>query len=394
MKTPDFPALAGKLEEQLIAWRRDFHTYPELGFQEERTAATAAAELQSLGHQVVTGIGTTGVVSSLKGSGNGKSILLRFDMDALPVQETSTADYASQVPGVMHACGHDGHVAIGMGCARLLTSLRADLPGDVIFVFQPAEEGLGGAERMLADGLLERWKPDAALALHLWNDWPVGVFGIVEGPVMAGADAFEMTVRGHGGHGAAPQQTHDPIIAAAQIISALQTIVSRNVSPLDSAVVSVTAVTAGDTFNVIPSEAKLKGTIRTFDAQVRTMILERLEAIARGIADSYGCTLELVLRKISPPLVNQPGITRSVSECIEQLYPRATIQREERVMGSEDMAQILEQVPGCYFFVGSKDSERGLDAPHHNPAFDFDESALTRGVAAISAAAWKILEEV
>ena len=256
--------------------RRDFHQHPEIGFQEVRTASIVARELRELGLEVSTGIAETGVVAMLEGERPGPTALLRFDMDALPVTEETGAEYASLTPGVMHACGHDGHTAIGLTVARLLHAHRDELAGTVKLVFQPAEEGLGGAKRMVAEGVLANPRPDLSLALHLWNDKPFGWIGVTPGPAMAASGRFQITITGSGGHGAAPHLTHDPVVAAAQIITALQTIVSRNVRPLDSAVVSVTAIEAGDAFNVIPSTAVLKGTFRTYRPEVEALLKARI----------------------------------------------------------------------------------------------------------------------
>ena len=245
------------------ARRRDFHMHPELGFQEVRTAGIVADELRALGLEVHTGIAETGVVAILRGEHPGPVLLIRFDMDALPIQEENEAEYASQNPGVMHACGHDAHTAIGLSVARILNAHRGDIHGTVKLVFQPAEEGDGGAERMVAEGVLENPRPDRCLALHVWNSQPSGWLGITPGPVMAAAETFHVKIIGRGGHGASPHRTVDPLYAAAQIVTALQSIVSRNVAPMDTAVVSVTAIHSGTTFNVIPQTAELQGTIRT-----------------------------------------------------------------------------------------------------------------------------------
>jgi len=245
------------------ARRRDFHMHPELGFQEVRAAGIVADELRALGLEVHTGIAETGVVAILKGEHPGPVLLIRFDMDALPIQEENEAEYASQNPGVMHACGHDAHTAIGLSVARILNAHRGDIHGTVKLGFQPAEEGDGGAERMVAEGVLENPRPDRCLALHVWNSQPIGWLGITPGPVMAAAETFHVKIIGRGGHGASPHRTVDPLYAAAQIVTALQSIVSRNVAPMDTAVVSVTAIHSGTTFNVIPQTAELQGTIRT-----------------------------------------------------------------------------------------------------------------------------------
>jgi amidohydrolase len=313
-------------------------------------------------------------------------------MDALPIQEATGAVYASQNPGVMHACGHDGHTAIGLTVARLLNEERRRLAGTVKLVFQPAEEGLGGAARMLAAGVLENPKPDLSLAIHLWNGLPLGSLGISPGPVMAAAEIFKLRVIGKGGHGAIPNLAVDPLIATAQIISAVQSIVSREVSPLQSAVISITSVHAGETFNVIPAEARLQGTIRTFDPQVRERVLERFQQILYGVAQALNCQVELDLQGLAPAVTNDPQITGRLAELASQVLPPGEIDQNYRTMGSEDMAFLMQTIPGCFTFVGSANHAQGLDAGHHHPCFDFDEEALVRASALMAAAASDFLK--
>jgi amidohydrolase len=372
--------------------RRDFHQHPELGFQEVRTAGIVARELSALGLEVTTGIAETGVVALIEGERPGPVVLLRFDMDALPIQEATEAAYASQNAGVMHACGHDGHTAIGLTVARLLNEERHRLAGSVKLVFQPAEEGLGGADRMVSAGVLEDPKPDLSLAVHLWNEFPLGRLGISPGPVMAAAEIFNLRVIGKGGHGAIPNLAVDPLVASAQIISAVQNIVSREVSPLQSAVISITSVHAGETFNVIPAEARLQGTIRTFDPQVRERVLERFQQILNGVAQAMNCQVELDLRSLTPAVTNDPQIAARLAEIASQVLPPGEIDQNYRTMGSEDMAFLMQTIPGCFIFVGSANHAQGLDAGHHHPCFDFDEEALVRAVALLTAAAADFLK--
>lgn len=372
--------------------RRDFHQHPELGFQEVRTAGIVARELRDLGLEVSTGIGQTGVVGMLEGALPGPTILVRFDMDALPIQEETGAEYASQNEGVMHACGHDGHTAIGLTVARLLQAHRQELAGSVKFVFQPAEEGLGGAKRMIADGVLEQPAPDLALALHLWNEEPVGTLCITPGPIMAASETFQVLLTGSGGHGASPHQTSDPVIAAAQVISAMQTIVSRNVDPLHSAVVSATAVKAGEAFNVIPETAEIRGTIRTYLPETRRLVLKRFEEIVHGVAGAFSCQAQITTREITQAVINRPEITQRVQQVARQVMPQARLLTDYRSMGSEDMAYMMQTVPGCYFFVGSRNDALGFNAPHHNPRFDIDEEALPQAAGLMAAAAVELLQ--
>jgi amidohydrolase len=323
----------------------------------------------------------------------GPVILLRFDMDALPIQEETGVDYCSETPGVMHACGHDGHIAIGLSAARMLYNHRQELGGTVKFVFQPAEEGLGGAEDMIKEGVLMNPKPDLALALHLWNEKPVGWLGIRSGPVMSASEIFKLRIIGRGGHGAAPHLTIDPVYASAQIINALQSIVSRNVPPLQSAIVSVTTIHTGDAFNVIPSSTEMQGTIRTFDPTVRERVLSRFHQIVEGIAETMECQVELNLQSITPVVINDPQITEVIWQAAEQVLPDSQLDDDFSTMGSEDFAFMTREIPGCYFFIGSANPEMGLNASHHHPKFNFDEDALPRGVALITAAAVQFLRK-
>jgi amidohydrolase len=312
-------------------------------------------------------------------------------MDALPIQEETRAEYASETPGVMHACGHDGHTAVGLTVARLLHKRQPELAGSVKFIFQPAEEGMGGAESMVAEGVLEDPRPDLALALHLWNHAPLGWLGIANGPVMAAAEFFHVKITGRGGHGAMPHQAIDPVLAAAQVVIALQSIVARNVSPLETAVVSVTTLHGGDVFNVIPPAVELQGTIRTFQPAVRERVLDRFRHVVEGVAGALGCTAEIDLRRLTPAVINDSNAASIVRQAAAQALPEHTIEVNFNTMGSEDMAYMMQSIPGCYFFVGSANVEKGLDAAHHHPRFDIDEDALPQAAALMAAAAAKFL---
>ena len=393
---PDFLTQAKELFPYIQSLRRDFHRHPELGFREFRTGGIVAKELAALGIEVTKGVGKTGVVALLEGAKPGPTLLLRFDMDALPILEETGAEYASQNQGVMHACGHDGHTAIGLTVAKMLFAHRDQLAGTIKFCFQPSEEGnngeeVGGAEMMMREGLLESPKVDMTLSLHLWNEKPLGWLGVTKGPIMAGADIFTVRIAGRGGHGAIPDAAVDPIVAAANFVNALQTIVSRNVSPLDTAVVSVTSIHGGTAFNVIPPEVRLEGTIRTFDHAVRQRVVERFEQIARGVAEGMGCQVDVEIKRITPALVNDEALASRVRETAQRVLSASTLDLEYQTMTAEDMAFMQEKVPGCYFFVGSNDRARGLDYGHHHPKFDFNEEALIRGAALMAAAAMDIL---
>jgi amidohydrolase len=389
----DYLTEAKELLEYTRFLRRDFHRHPELGFKEFRTSGIVSSELKALGLEVTSGVAETGVVAILEGEMPGPVALLRFDMDALPIEETTGAEYASENPGIMHACGHDGHTAIGLTVARMLTSHRADLAGTVKLIFQPAEEGLGGAERMVAEGVLNNPKPDFVLALHLWNENPLGWLGVTEGPAMAASETFKVKIIGKGGHGAVPSAAVDPVLAAAQVITAVQSIPSRNVHPLQASVVSVTSVHGGDAHNIIPEAVVLQGTIRSFDRKVRSLVLERFQAIVKGVSQAMGCDCEIELRSITPAVINDLEISAAVLETARFLFPGDEISTHEKTMGSEDMAHMMQDIPGCYFFIGSNNKEAGLDAAHHNPRFDFDEQALPKAAALMVAASMGILKE-
>jgi len=374
------------------AIRRDLHRNPELGFKEVRTAGIVARELRELGLEVTTGIAETGVVGLLEGSQPGPVVLVRFDMDALPVQEQTGADYASGTPGAMHACGHDGHVAIGLTTARLLSEVREQIRGTVKLVFQPAEEGLGGAARMVEAGVLQSPLVDFCLALHIWNEKPLGWMGVPDGPLMASSDILAIRMEGKGGHGALPHQTVDPVAAAAQMITALQTIVARNVSPLQSAVVSVTKLRAGETFNVIPQSAELSGTIRAFEPAVRSMVIGRIEQVVQGIAQAMNCAASVQIHDLTPPVINTPSVAKIVADAAMSVQPDLKLDRAYRTMVSEDMAYMMRNIPSCYFLVGSANPEKNLVFGHHHPRFDFDEQALSTGAAVITSAALDLLK--
>ena len=385
MAQPDFREEAEKLFGYMVEQRRDFHRHPELGFQETRTSGIVAETLQALGLEVQRGVGQTGVVALLEGANPGPTILVRFDMDALPIQEENLHDYASQNPGVMHACGHDGHTTMGLALAKILTQHQADIAGTIKFMFQPAEEGLGGAFAMIADGVLQNPRPDVALAMHLWTPEEFGKVRVVEGPCMASSSVFTLTVQGHGGHGAAPHLAVDPILAAAQIVSALQSIVSRNINPQDSVVVSIGQFSAGTTFNVIPDRAILKGTVRSYDNDLHRTIYRRILEMAHNMAIAFRCEATMETIAIVAAVNNAPEPTAVVRLAAEQTMGAANIV-EHRTMASEDMGYILEEVPGCYFFIGARNQEKGFTFPHHHPRFDFDERAMVDGVAVMGQA--------
>jgi amidohydrolase len=371
---PNIPQIESYASE-LTAIRRDFHAHPEIGFEEQRTSAIVAEKLASWGIAVHRGLGGTGVVGVLQGKGQGsRAIGLRADMDALPMEEETNLPWRSTVPNRFHGCGHDGHTAMLLGAARYLAETR-NFDGTVCFIFQPAEEGLGGARAMLADGLFRQFPCDEIYALHNAPDLDPGQVAVLPGPAMAGADFFDITVKGYGSHGAMPNYSRDPIVAASALVGALQTIVSRNVVPLEAAVVSITQFHGGSAHNVIPGEVRLAGTARAFAQKVRAQIRERMTAIANGIAAAYGVEIGIDIRDLFSVLETHP------EQCDVVTHAARDILGSDRVltdaaprMGSEDFADMLQAVPGAYFWLGHAGS-----VPVHNPGFVLDDAILPVG---------------
>ncbi len=372
--------------ESLIATRRDVHRHPELAFEERRTAGIIEDRLRRLGLEPRPGVGKTGVTADAGARGGGR-ILLRADMDALPLTESSGADYASREAGKMHACGHDGHVAILLSAAERLT--RGSESGRLRFLFQPAEEGAAGAEACVRDGALEG--VTAALGLHLWNQLPVGKIGVNRGALMAAVDEFSITVEGPGGHGAAPHETSDTVVAAARIVEALQSVVAREVSPLEPAVVTVGTIHGGSAFNVIPSTVKLTGTTRFFSDAVGRALPGRMERIVAGTAAAAGVRARLEYRSINRATVNDQEVADVVIAEAARLLGPENVETDTRTLGGEDMSVYLAQVPGCFFFVGS--APEGAHRPHHSPVFDIDERALSIGVLLLEGAARAVAQK-
>jgi amidohydrolase len=379
--------------DTLIETRRDLHRHPELAFEERRTAGIVAERLRAAGYAVRTGIAETGVVGEMNGgAGAGPTLLLRADMDALPILEECAHDFVSTLPGRMHACGHDAHVAIGLAVAERLAATRDQWGGTVRYVFQPAEEGAGGALRMIEEGsILEG--VDAALGLHVWLGLPTGTVGVVAGPFMASAGEFEITIRGKGGHGAMPEQTVDAVYVGSQVVTALQGIVSRGVSPLESAVVSVGAFHAGNAYNVIADTAVLTGTVRAFDPALCDDLPRRIERVAKGVCEALGAGYDFRHRLDTPPTVNDAGLAESVRLAAEAVVGRDRVRTDPdvRTMAAEDFGEMLMRVPGCYFFVGARNEGRGIVHPHHSPRFDLCESCLPTAVDVLERAARRVL---
>lgn len=387
----DLRETAEEIGPGVVADRRDIHLHPELGYEEKRTAALVAARLRDLGLSVRTGVGGTGVVGILRGGKPGKTVLLRADMDALPIQEENQTDYASQNPGVMHACGHDAHTSILLGVARLLADRRADIPGTVKLMFQPAEEGGAGARKMIDDGVLENPAVDAAFGLHVDAERYVGQLSVRPGLSSASSDRFTIVVRGRGGHAARPHRSVDPIVVGAQIVTALQTLVSREVSPIEPAVVTVGSMSAGTTFNVIPDTATIKGTVRAYNEEIRALVQERVGELARGIAGAMRATAEVEYRVGYPVLANDPEKVDLVKGALGELLGTNAVLDRDPSMGAEDFAFVLQRVPGAFMYLGVRHQSWKTPRSVHTATFDLDESALPVGVAAMSAAALKFL---
>jgi amidohydrolase len=385
--------LTAEQRERLIELRRDFHRHPELAHQEHRTAGIVAQRLQSLGlDEVRTGVGQTGVVGVLRGGRPGRTVMLRADMDALPLAEADRGQaYQSVNQGTHHACGHDGHTAILLTAAELLVARRRELPGTVTFVFQPAEERVGGAEGMLAEGALEP-RPDACFGLHLWNDLEVGRVDARAGPVYASADAFVITVNGPGGHAAMPHQVPDPVVASAQLIVVLQTLVSRESPPMEPAVLTIGSIHGGTAPNIIPTRVELQGTLRVFDPALRQRLLGRLREQVSCVAAACRVEADFRLTESCPACINDANMSELVRGVAERLVGPRHVLDQTRTTGADDMSLFLDAVPGCYFFVGSANAERGLASPHHSPTFDFDERALDIGVQVLTSTAIAFLE--
>ncbi|MFN5981026.1 MAG: M20 family metallopeptidase, partial [Pseudanabaena sp.] len=351
-----------ELQPSIVQWRRDFHRFPELGFKEKRTSTAIAEKLTAWGIPHQTGIAQTGIVARITGKrkGHHKVLAIRADMDALPIQEENIVNYRSQIDNMMHACGHDGHTAIALGTAKYLWEHRDDFSGTVKIIFQPAEEGPGGAKPMIEAGVLANPTVDAIIGLHLWNNLPLGTVGVRSGALMAATEFFHCKITGRGGHGALPQQTIDSILVAAQVVNAIHTIVARNVSPLESAVISIGEFHAGSAVNVIADSAKLSGTVRYFNPEVGMKIASRLEEVIAGVCASHGATYDLQYHKLYPAVINDYAIAELVRSVAENVIETPEgIVPECQTMGGEDMSFFLEAVPGCYFFLGSANPDKG-----------------------------------
>lgn len=398
--SPDFRAEATKMRASLVEMRRDFHMHPELSNREERTSATIAARLKSLGIPAETGVARTGVVAKIVGGKPGRVIAVRADIDALPINETMDVPYKSLNPGVKHACGHDLHTTVGLATAELLWKHRAELPGTVYVVFQPAEEGpppgeAGGAPLMISEGLLERMKPEAFFALHTMPTVEVGDATFTPGPQMASSDRFKITVTGKGSHGAEPHRGIDPIVISSQIILGLQAIDSRRIDPLEPIVVTIGQIHSGTRFNVVPDRAEMEGTLRTLSATTRTDARRLIVEISEGVAKSAGATAKVEFDDPSanPPLVNDAKLSVFGEASLVRTLGRDHVRIERPRMIAEDFAQFAERVPSFYFFLGVGNKAKGITGNLHTAEYDIDEDALVIGTTAMTNMVWEYLEE-
>jgi hippurate hydrolase len=377
--------LIGEIERlagEMTAWRRDIHAHPELGFQEQRTAGFVSSQLKKFGIEVHEGVGKTGVVGVLRSGKGGRTLGLRADMDALPIREANTFDYKSRKDGVMHACGHDGHTTMLLGAASYLAATKR-FDGTVHFIFQPAEEGIGGAKAMIDDGLFKRFPCEAVFGMHNRPGMPLGRFAVRSGPMMAGGAFFDIDIEGVGSHGARPESGVDPVLVAAHLTAALQSIVSRNVRPVDTAVLSVTQIHSGDAYNVIPQRARLSGTARCFSREVMSLIEKNLRRLAESLAAGFGAKATTDFRVTFPPLLNDPNEAEFAASICSDIVGTDHVKRDPAlIMASEDFAFMLAEVPGCYINIGNGDGssdDRAGACEVHNPSYDFNDRALPYG---------------
>jgi len=366
-----------KIKNTIIETRRDLHKHPELSFKEFRTSKIVSEKLEKFGFEVQTNIGKTGVIGVLKGKHKGKTIAMRADMDALPIQETSDVPYKSINDGIMHACGHDAHVAILLGAAEILSKKINQINGNIKFIFQPAEEGFGGAQYMIDDGAID--DVDEIYGLHVWNYQKAGTVGIKSGPVMAAADKFTISIKGIGGHGAAPQGTVDATIVASYLIQSLQTIVSRNVNPLESTVITIGQINGGNNFNIIADKIILKGTARAYTQKNRNLIKKRMHEMCKGVGQTFGAKIQLNYKDGYPPVINDNNITNNVKKAANKIIPEGIVS-PYLSMGGEDFSYFANKVPGCFFFLGSlPEGKEIMSTPQHCSHYDIDEDVMLIG---------------
>ncbi len=391
----DFKHMARQIQAEMIEWRRHIHSHPEIGLEVPETAAFIASTLEKMGLPVKTGIAGHGVTTVVEGKSPGKVFAIRADIDAIAVTEQTGLDFCSRIPGKMHACGHDGHAAMALGAAKLLAARSSDLKGSVKIIFQPAEEGPGGALPMIEAGVLEEPKVDVIIGCHLGTIWGLesGEVGVKPGPLMASTDSFSLTIHGKGGHGAVPHMSVDPVVVGAQCVTALQTIVSREINPLDPAVITVGKFHAGTVANVIPDKADITATVRYFNPSLQSLIRERVEGVLGSIITGMRATYDYTYREGYPPLVNDEQFTHFFRQVAADTLGKDQVKDlREPTMGGEDMSYFLSRVPGTFFALGSPRAVDGAVYPHHHPKFDIDENALWVGAALFAESALRWLQ--
>jgi len=382
--------LLNDVRSDVVRWRRHLHRNPEPSFQEEQTSQFVHETLESFPALQVSRPTRTSVMGHLRGGRPGPVLAIRADMDALPIQEENDFEFASRRAGVMHACGHDAHTAMLLGTAKVLSALREQLPGEVRFLFQHAEELFpGGADEMIEAGVMDG--VDVVIGAHVWSPLEAGRIGIVYGPAMAAPDTFWITVHGRGGHAALPHQTVDPIVAGAQVVSGLQHIVSRGIDPLSTVVVSVTQFVAGTTHNVIPGTVEMQGTVRSFEPALRARLPELMERYVKGITEAHGATYDFKYQHGYRVVVNEPRITGVIESVVREVLGESAVDRMKPNMGGEDFSAFQEKAPGCFFFIGAGNAGKGIVHPHHHPRFTVDEDALHLGVTVFVNAALRLL---
>ena len=378
---------------EVLAWRRHLHRNPELSFQEEETAQFVYETLQSFGDNLELSRPTpTSVVARLAGARPGRTVAIRADMDALPIEEENDFEFVSQTPGVMHACGHDGHTAMLLGTAKVLSSMKEGINGEVRFLFQHAEELYpGGAQQMVEAGVMDG--VDVVIGTHLWAPLEIGKIGVAYGPMMGAPDTFWITIRGKGGHGAMPHQAVDSIAIGAQVVTNLQHVVSRNTDPIDNVVVSVTKFTGGTAHNVIPGRVEMLGTVRTLDPEVRKQVPELMERVVKGVTEAHGATYEFEYQFGYRPVINDEEVTRVIADTVRQVFDGETLEMVRPNMGGEDFSALQQKAPGTFFWVGARNEEKGITYPHHHPRFTIDEDALPYGVKMFLHATFRLMND-
>lgn len=384
----DFKAEAEQLRDELISRRRDFHQHPELAFEETRTSNIIAQELRQLGLEVQTGVAQTGIIAILEGAEDGPTVLYRADMDGLPIQEQNTHDFVSQEAGKMHACGHDGHMSIALAVAKIMSQHREQIKGRIKFIFQPGEEGAGGALAMIKEGILDDDPiPDYSFGIHLWQPLELGKVGVAKGAIMSGSSTFQITVSGKGGHAAMPHTTIDPVACTGQLVTALHTIVGRRMNAMDGAVVlSVTGIrTSTMKHNIIPETVEIMGTFRTFNAYTSELLEQHIRDVSHSVCQSVGCSAKVYVKHLTIPLVNEPDIVNRMRGALLNVIDANCLDKKTKTMASEDMSYLLEDVPGMFFLIGCRNPQNEAHQySHHHSKFDFDEDVLPLATAIMS----------